>query len=104
MYPKAAVLLLALFVIGASALAVRQRRLQYAHQITRLHHQIDDTRRSIWMLQSLVAQQLQPLRLRRDVETKLAVVEPLSPLAAPPPEPSRLAAATERRPEVRREP
>jgi hypothetical protein len=97
MYRKAAVLVVAIFVVGSSALVLRQRQLQYAHQITRIHREMDETRRSIWMMQSLVAQQLQPMRLRKDVETKLAVVEPLSPLVAPPGEPSRLAAAPERR-------
>lgn len=104
MYPKAVVLMVALFVVGAAGLVLRQRQLQYAHQITQLHRQMDDTRRSIWMLQSLVAQQLQPLRLREDVEAKLAVLQPLSPLAAPAPEPSRLAAAPNRKGGAAREP
>jgi hypothetical protein len=92
---KAAVLVVGIFVVGAMALVLRQRQLQYAHEITRTHRAIEETRRSLWMMQSLVAQQLQPVRLRKDVETKLAVVEPLSPLAAPPGESSRMAAAAD---------
>ena len=83
MYRKVGVLILAAFAIGSAALALRQQQLSYAHQITRIHHDMDQTRRSIWMMQSLVAQQLQPGRLRHDVETRLAVVEPLAPTRGP---------------------
>lgn len=67
MFAKLLTLILAVCVVGGVLLDLRHRRLYLMHDMTRMHHVIDQDRKTIWNEQVHVAYQFSPEQLRESL-------------------------------------
>lgn len=93
MFSKLVALTLALVLMAAGLLVMRQQRIEAAHRTAELHHQIQQTRQALWRAQVDSAGLLRPeairRRLRRLEEEGRLAFEPIVP--RPPMEDTRWA-------------
>lgn len=86
--------LLALIVLatttGSTLLGLRHQQLLFARETMRLHVQIDRSRKRMWDLQTLIAEHLEPVRLRTVIAQAPLELEPIA--GTNPPEALRTAA------------
>lgn len=100
MTARVAVLILAALTVGLWLLALRQQRFALAHDMARLHRQIDEHRRDLWDQQERITAMLEPSTLRRAIARTGLDMDPVvgSPRDA---EDHRVRAVSDRRPAPR---
>lgn len=76
MYAKLFIAVLAITVLGAALLGLRQQRLQTMHEMAELHADMDRARRDTWNLQVEIGEKIEPDRLREAIERNQLVLEP----------------------------
>lgn len=64
-------------LVGTMLYAMRQQRLQYMHQITALHSQVNQHRQDLWDLQTKIAQSVGPMKLHESIEQAQLELEPV---------------------------
>ena len=79
MFPKLVGLTLMLVCLAASLLALRQHRLELAHQNSVLFSQIMATRQSLWDSRARSAMVLQPARLHERIDKAQLAMVPIDP-------------------------
>ncbi|MFO0834202.1 MAG: hypothetical protein U0638_04470 [Phycisphaerales bacterium] len=81
MFAKLAAIILALGILGCTLLAMRQQRLQAAHELAESQLRIRKSDEQLWLLRAQIAHRLNPENIR-----ELATgAGPLRPVASPPP-------------------
>ncbi len=73
-------LLLIILCVGAIAMALlvnRQHRIDTAHEISLLHQRLLDHERTLWKLQTEIAQRVQPTQVRQAIESLEAEWSPI---------------------------
>ncbi len=78
MYLKAVAMIVFVTALGAGMLALRQQRWEAKHQITRMHQQMEQSRRSTWESQVKVAAELQPDKLEHKIMVSTMDMEPIT--------------------------
>ncbi len=81
MFAKLAAIILALGILGCTLLAMRQQRLQAAHELAEAQLRIRKSDEQLWLLRAQIARRLNPENIR-DMATDAG---PLRPVASPPP-------------------
>ncbi|MCC6227986.1 MAG: hypothetical protein IT432_02030 [Phycisphaerales bacterium] len=81
MFAKLAAIILALGILGCTLLAMRQQRLQAAHELAEAQLRIRKSDEQLWLLRAQIARRLNPENIR-DMATDAG---PLRPAASPPP-------------------
>ena len=64
-------------LVGTMLYAMRQQRLQYMHQITALHSQVNQHREDLWGLQTKIAENVGPMKLHESIEQAQLELEPV---------------------------
>jgi len=64
-------------LVGTMLYAMRQQRLQYMHQITALHSQVNQHRQDLWDLQTKIAKSVGPMKLHESIEQAQLELEPV---------------------------
>ena len=80
MFAKLAAIILALGILGCTLLAMRQQRLQAAHELAEAQLRIRKSDEQLWLLRAQIARRLNPENIR-DMATGAG---PLRPVASPP--------------------
>jgi len=78
MYLKAVAMIIFVTALGAGMLALRQQRWEAKHEITRMHQQMEQSRRSTWESQVKVAAELQPDKLEHKIMVSQMDMEPIT--------------------------
>lgn len=79
MFAKLAAIIIALGIVGCTVLALRQQRLQAAHELAESQLRIRRSDEQLWLLRTQIAHRLNPEAIR-DMAT---AVGPHRPIAAP---------------------
>jgi len=105
-FAKACVAVLALGACGCSLLAIRQARLQAAHDLAKTQLDIQRADEELWKLRAAIAERVTPVRVE-EMAVEMADLRPLLATPAPTPDPkldpkkqSKPAAAPSGRPEL----
>jgi hypothetical protein len=85
-------------VVGATAMSIRQHRLETSHEMVRLFRQINQHRQSLWALQARIANNIDPTSLHQAIERAQLDLEPWTT----PPEADRTSLAAVEAPHGRR--
>jgi hypothetical protein len=80
-FAKLAAIILALGILGCTLLAMRQQRLQAAHELAEAQLRIRKSDEQLWLLRAQIARRLNPENIR-DMASGAG---PLRPVASPPP-------------------
>jgi len=80
-FAKLAAIILALGILGCTLLAMRQQRLQAAHELAEAQLRIRKSDEQLWLLRAQIARRLNPENIR----DMAAGAGPLRPAASPPP-------------------
>jgi hypothetical protein len=64
MFAKLLAIILAVGVIGCALLVNRQKRIEAAHELTRLHQRLQQHERTLWDLKARIAQRCRPEEIR----------------------------------------
>jgi len=85
MFHKLAMLTLALMLVGAAMLTLRQRRLELSHDSAELFTEVLRHRRDLWATDARRDELIRPDRLHRRIEQAQLALEPTSvrPQASP---------------------
>lgn len=79
-FAKLAAIILALGILGCTLLALRQQRLQAAHELAEAQLRIRRSDEQLWLLRTQIARRLNPENIR----DLAADAGPLRPVASPP--------------------
>jgi hypothetical protein len=78
MYLKAVAMIVFITALAAGMLALRQQRWESKHEITRMHQQMEQSRRATWEGQVKVASELQPDKLEYKIALSQMAMEPIT--------------------------
>ena len=83
MLGKLLTLIVFIIAIGAALLGMRQYRLNIQGDMTRLHHEMNQSRKELWDMQVRIARQTEPQALRQAVQRAQLELEPITPATQP---------------------
>ena len=78
MYLKAVAMIVFVTALGAGMLSLRQQRWEVKHDVTHMHKQIEQCRRSTWESQVRVAGELRPEKLEHRIAVAQIDMEPIT--------------------------
>lgn len=85
MFSKLVVVIVAMLLIGAGLLSLRQYRLNLMNQMAQLHADINRDRQEIWTDQARIAQHLDPQHLEQAIDHAQLQLRPVEPQPLTPP-------------------
>jgi hypothetical protein len=83
-FAKACIAVLALGACGCSLLAIRQARLQAAHDLAKTQLEIQRADEELWKLRAAIAERVTPVRVE-EMAVEMADLRPLLSTPVPPP-------------------
>lgn len=92
---KLVVTMAAAVVIGAGLLTMRQHRINLRTDMTRLHDQIDQSRKQVWDFQVRIARRTRPAKLREAIGRAGLNLQPVTPAGDDDEQPDQSAAESE---------
>ena len=79
MFAKLVALTLAIALLGAGMLQLRQNRLELSSRTASIHTQIIRARHDLWQAQTRADEQLNPIALQRRIDDAELAFEPIKP-------------------------
>jgi len=83
MFPKLVILLAALAISGAVLLSWRAQSLALRHEAAKVHTRIDQSRQTVWEMQTRVAKATSPSELREQLDSQGLELESTSMTSHP---------------------
>jgi hypothetical protein len=77
MFLKCTIVIICLTLLSAALLELRHRRLELVYQMTTLHGEMDQARKSMWDTQTRIARLLQPGNLEEAIKQADLKLEPV---------------------------